>query len=65
MKAQVEEIKAIGDTITDKNQYILKYHQHHIYLVLGNLLLNEMIEIIGAKIYLKMKKDGYLQQLKL
>ena len=42
MKAQVEEIKAIGDTITDKKSpYLSSFGK--------STFLNEMIEIIGAK----------------
>ena len=50
MKAQVEEIKAIGDTITDKKSVYFEISQAPYLSSFGkSTFLNEMIEIIGAK----------------
>ena len=50
MKAQVEEIKAIGDTITDKKSVYFEISPAPYLSILGkSTFLNEMIEIIGAK----------------
>ena len=50
MKAQVEEIKAIGDTITDKKSVYFEISPAPYLSSFGkSTFLNEMIEIIGAK----------------
>lgn len=50
MKAQVEEIKAIGDTITDKKSVYFEISPAPYFSSFGkSTFLNEMIEIIGAK----------------
>ena len=50
MKAQVEEIKAIGDTITDKKSVYFEISPAPYLSSFGkSTILNEMIEIIGAK----------------
>ena len=50
MKAQVEEIKAIGDTITDKKSVYFEISRAPYLSSFGkSTFLNEMIEIIGAK----------------
>lgn len=50
MKAQVEEIKAIGDTITDKKSVYIEISPAPYLSSFGkSTFLNEMIEIIGAK----------------
>ena len=50
MKAQVEEIKAIGDTITDKKSLYFEISPAPYLSSFGkSTFLNEMIEIIGAK----------------
>ena len=50
MKAQVEEIKAIGDTITDKKSIYFEISPAPYLSSFGkSTFLNEMIEIIGAK----------------
>lgn len=50
MKAQVEEIKAIGDTITDKKSVYFEISPTPYLSSFGkSTFLNEMIEIIGAK----------------
>ena len=50
MKAQVEEIKAIGDTITDKKSVYFEISPAPYLSRFGkSTFLNEMIEIIGAK----------------
>ena len=50
MKAQVEEIKAIGDTITDKKSVYFEISPEPYLSSFGkSTFLNEMIEIIGAK----------------
>ena len=50
MKAQVEEIKAIGDTITDKKSvYFERSPAPYLSSFGKSTFLNEMIEIIGAK----------------
>lgn len=50
MKAQVEEIKAIGDTITDKKSVYFEISPAPYLSSFGKFtFLNEMIEIIGAK----------------
>lgn len=50
MKAQVEEIKAIGDAITDKKSVYFEISPAPYLSSFGkSTFLNEMIEIIGAK----------------
>lgn len=50
IKAQVEEIKAIGDTITDKKSVYFEISPAPYLSSFGkSTFLNEMIEIIGAK----------------
>lgn len=50
MKAQVEEIKAIGDTITDKKSVYFEISPAPYLSSFGkSTFLNEMIEIIGTK----------------
>ena len=50
MKAQVEKIKAIGDTITDKKSVYFEISPAPYLSSFGkSTFLNEMIEIIGAK----------------
>ena len=50
MKAQVEEIKAIGDTITDKKSVYFEISPApYLSSFRKSTFLNEMIEIIGAK----------------
>ena len=50
MKAQVQEIKAIGDTITDKKSVYFEISPAPYLSSFGkSTFLNEMIEIIGAK----------------
>ena len=50
MKSQVEEIKAIGDTITDKKSVYFEISPAPYLSSFGkSTFLNEMIEIIGAK----------------
>ena len=50
MKAQVEEIKAIGDTITDKKSVYFEISPAPYLSSFGkSTFLNEMIEIFGAK----------------
>ena len=50
MKAQVEEIKAIGDTITDKKSVYFEISPApYLSSFWKSTFLNEMIEIIGAK----------------
>ena len=50
MKAQVEEIKAIGDTITDKKSVYFEISPAPYLSSFGkSTFLNDMIEIIGAK----------------
>ena len=50
MKAQVEEIKAIGDTITDKKSVYFEISPAPYLSSFGkSTFFNEMIEIIGAK----------------
>ena len=50
MKAQVEEIKAIGDTITDKKSVYFEISPApYLSSFVKSTFLNEMIEIIGAK----------------
>ena len=50
MKAQVEEIKAIGDSITDKKSVYFEISPAPYLSSFGkSTFLNEMIEIIGAK----------------
>lgn len=50
MKAQVEEIKAIGDTITDKKSVYFEISPAPYLSSFGkSTFLNEMIEIIGAE----------------
>ena len=50
MKAQVEEIKAIGDTITDKKSVYFEISPAPYLSSFGkSTFLNEMIEIIGEK----------------
>ena len=50
MKAQVEDIKAIGDTITDKKSVYFEISPAPYLSSFGkSTFLNEMIEIIGAK----------------
>ena len=62
MKSKVDEIAKIGKTITDKKSVYFEISPSPSLFTFGQgTFLNEMIEIIGAKKYLRMKKDGYLQ----
>ena len=60
MKAQVEEIKAIGDTITDKKSVYFEISPAPYLSSFGkSTFLNEMIEIIGAK-YIFENEEGWV-----
>ena len=60
MKAQVEEIKAIGDTITDKKSVYFEISPAPYLSSFGkSTFLNEMIEIIGAK-NIFANEDGWI-----
>ena len=61
MKAQVEEIKAIGDTITDKKSVYFEISPAPYLSSFGkSTFLNEMIEIIGAKNIFE-NEEGYME----
>jgi len=58
MKKQVEEIKAIGDTITDKKKVYFEIAPAPSLYSFGNsTFLNEMIELIGAENIFKNEKS--------
>jgi iron complex transport system substrate-binding protein len=58
MKKQVEEIKAIGDTITDKKKVYFEIAPAPSLYSFGNsTFLNEMIELIGAENVFKNEKS--------
>ena len=60
MKAQVEEIKAIGDTITDKKSVYFEISPAPYLSSFGkSTFLNEMIELIGAKNILE-NEEGWI-----
>ena len=60
MKAQVEEIKAIGDTITDKKSVYFEISPAPYLSSFGkSTFLNEMIEIIGAE-NIFANEDGWI-----
>lgn len=58
MKKQVEEIKAIGDTITDKKKVYFEISPApNLYSFGNSTFLNEMIELIGAENVFKNEKS--------
>ena len=60
MKSQVDEIKAIGDTITDKKSVYFEISPPPYLSSFGkSTFLNEMIEIIGAK-NIFANEDGWI-----
>lgn len=60
MKSQVEEIKSIGDTITDKKSVYFEISPApNLYSFGSSTFLNEMIEIIGAK-NIFANEDGWI-----
>lgn len=60
MKAKVDEIKAIGDTITDKKSvYFEIAPAPNLYSFGKSTFLNEMIEIVGAK-NIFANEDGWI-----
>lgn len=60
MKAKVDEIKAIGDTITDKKSvYFEIAPAPNLYSFGQSTFLNEMIEIVGAK-NIFANEDGWI-----